>query len=126
MTDIHNRGNMKMFRKSLRNHSTSAEATLWKILQNKQIGGLKFRRQHSVGSYVLDFYCPSLKLAIELDGEPHSNPAVMTKDIERDEYLKKFSIIVLRYENRFVYEYPEDIIEDILNFKNKSCSLNKK
>jgi very-short-patch-repair endonuclease len=60
-----------------------------------------------------------------LDGEPHSNPAVITKDIEKDEYLKKQSITVLRYENRFVYEYPEDIIDDILNFKNKSINWNQ-
>ena len=114
-----------MFRKSLRNNSTAAEATLWKILQNKQIGGLKFRRQHSVGRFVLDFYCPTLKLSIELDGEPHSNSAVITMDIERDEYLKKLSITVFRYENRFVFECPDDIIQDILNFKNKISNLDK-
>ena len=117
MPAIHNRKNLKPFRKYLRNNSTAAEATLWKILKNKQIGGLKFRRQHSVGKYVLDFYCPEIRLCIELDGEYHANPAVITKDIERDESLKSYLITVFRYENSWVHEYPEEIIADILEFK---------
>jgi very-short-patch-repair endonuclease len=117
MPYIHNREYLKVFRKSLRNSSTASEASLWNILKNKQVGGLKFRRQHSVGNYILDFYCPQIRLCIELDGEWHANPAVLSKDIDRDKYLEKFSITVLRYENRYVYEYPEEIVKDILNFR---------
>jgi very-short-patch-repair endonuclease len=124
MPYIHNREYLKPFRKSLRNNSTAAEATLWKIVKNKKVGSLKFRRQHSVGKYVLDFYCPELRLAIELDGEPHANPAYMIKDDERDKYLETFSIRVMRYENKWVHEYPDEIINDILNFKN-NCGNNK-
>jgi very-short-patch-repair endonuclease len=119
MTQIHNKRILKSFRKSLRNQSTAAESTLWKILKSRKTGNLKFRRQHSVGNYILDFYCPEVKLAIELDGEIHTNPAVVTYDIERDEFLKKLSIHVLRYENRWVYEYPDEIIKDIMEFKEK-------
>ena len=108
---LHNRRYLKSYRKALRNNSTSAEATLWTILKGKQVGGLKFRRQHSVGNYILDFYCPTLKLGIELDGEYH----VYTEeqDKKRDEFLNSKGITILRYENVFVFEQPEQIIEDI-------------
>jgi very-short-patch-repair endonuclease len=118
MSDIHNWEYLKSFRKSLRNNSTAAEASLWNILKDKQVGGLKFRRQHSVGKYILDFYCPEIRLSVELNGETHANPIVMEKDIEKDKYMEKYSITVLRYENKWVYEYPEEIINDILNFRN--------
>ncbi len=117
MPDIHNRKFLTSFRKSLRNNSTSAEASLWKILKKRQIGGLKFRRQHSVGRFILDFYCPEIKLSIELDGEPHVKQSVIEKDLEKENYLANLSIRVIRYENRWVYEYPEDIINDILRYK---------
>ena len=118
MTRLHNRKSLKGIRKSLRNNSTSAEATLWKMLKQSQVGDYKFRRQHSFGKFILDFYCPELKLAIELDGEPHANPVIHQKDLERDEFLKENGITVFRYENRWVFEYPEVIKEDILEFAN--------
>jgi very-short-patch-repair endonuclease len=58
-------------RKALRNNLTSAEATLWLCLKNKQLEGKRFRRQFSIGNYIVDFYCPEQKLAIELDGQGH-------------------------------------------------------
>ena len=115
---LNNRTYLKKFRKQLRNHSTSAEATLWILLKGKQIDGLKFRRQHSFANYIMDFYCPALKLAIELDGEVHRYQEAY--DQKRDQYLNTHDIHVLRYENRFVFEYPEQIIQDILDFKKKS------
>jgi len=66
-----NRKYLKSFRSSLRNKSTSAEAVLWNILKSKNLNGRKFRRQHSIGNYIVDFYCASEKLVIELDGNPH-------------------------------------------------------
>ena len=68
---VNNLPYLKTFRKELRNNLTPAEAKFWKIVQNKNLEGRKFRRQHSVGNYILDFYCPSEKLAVELDGEVH-------------------------------------------------------
>ncbi|WP_255518216.1 endonuclease domain-containing protein [Fulvivirga sp. M361] len=65
---LYNKPELKKFRKELRNNGTSAEATLWTMLKNKQLEGRKFRRQYSVGYYILDFYCTSERLAIELDG----------------------------------------------------------
>ncbi|WP_143525188.1 endonuclease domain-containing protein, partial [Labilibacter marinus] len=63
-----NRPELIKKRKQLRNNSTPAECELWNYLKGKKVCRLKFRRQYSVGKYVLDFYCPELKLAIELDG----------------------------------------------------------
>jgi very-short-patch-repair endonuclease len=122
MAKLHNRKELKPLRKSLRNNATAAEATLWKMLKNKQVGGYKFRRQHSVGDKVVDFYCPQLQLAIELDGEPHADLINISRDAERDEWLNEQGITVFRYENRWVFEYPEVIKEDILEFWEKKNS----
>ena len=69
---INNLLSLKPIRKELRNHGSPIEAVLWNHLKNSQTGE-KFRRQHSVGPYILDFYCPRIKLAIELDGSNHYN-----------------------------------------------------
>ncbi len=66
-----NRKEKEVQRKELRSNGTKYEATLWLILKNRQIDGVRFRRQFSVGEYILDFYCPELKLGIELDGQGH-------------------------------------------------------
>ena len=68
MKRIHNKIELKPYRKALRKDLTPAEAFLWKYLQNRKLEGRKFRRQHSVGNYIADFYCSSERLVIELDG----------------------------------------------------------
>ena len=78
---------MKQYRRELRNHSTTAEKVLWKLIKGKQIEGLRFRRQFSIGNYILDFYCPSLQLAIELDGEYHNDEHTFEKDQTRVQML---------------------------------------
>ena len=85
---INNKPELKPFRKQLRNHSTSAEATLWTYLQKSQLQNRKFRRQHSLGNFVADFYCSSEKLAIELDGEDHNWEPGIERDIAKENYLK--------------------------------------
>ncbi len=119
MSTLHNRKYLKPIRKSLRNHATSAEATLWNMLKNSKVGGYKFRRQHSIGKYVVDFYCPTLQLVIELDGEPHADLINIAQDAERDEFINQYGITVNRYENRWVFEYPEVIKNDIVEFGEK-------
>ncbi|MFW5766795.1 MAG: DUF7149 domain-containing protein [Bacteroidota bacterium] len=104
---------LKTFRKNLRKNMTPAEATLWKTLQGKKFEGRKFRRQHSIGNYIVDFYCPSEKLAIELDGEVHNTPEAKEYDRERDLFLKYFGVTVLRFENRMVFENQETVLEII-------------
>ena len=108
-------------RKELRNHSTPAEATLWRLLKSSQIAHLKFRRQHSVGPYIIDFYCPKLKLAIELDGEVHNRQ--QDYDEKRTLFLNKVkNIKVLRFENKTVFENAERILEEIEGYA-QECML---
>lgn len=113
MGNIHNRKGLKTFRRALRNNLTPAEAILWKALQNKKLEGRKFRRQHSVGKHVLDFYCPSEMLAVELDGAEHFTPQGSIKDEERDEYLNGLNIRVVRFENKEVYNNLEMVLMEI-------------
>jgi len=103
----------KSFRSFLRNRSTSAEATLWNIIKSKQLEGKKFRRQYSIGSYVVDFCCTSEKLIIELDGDPHGEYHKIQKDENRDKYLESLGFTVLRFENRFVFQEPEHLKDEI-------------
>jgi very-short-patch-repair endonuclease len=115
-----NTSNLRAVRKYLRNHSTSAEAELWKYLSGKKLYGRKFRRQYSIGNYILDFYCVSEKLAIELDGDPHGDYIQIQKDITRDNYLKKLGITTIRIQNRFVFQDPEYVRQLIVSgFKDK-------
>ncbi|MDX2443210.1 MAG: DUF559 domain-containing protein [Bacteroidales bacterium] len=115
---LHSRKYLKEFRRSLRNNSTSAEAVLWTKLKSKQVAGLKFRRQHSIGNYIVDFYCPKIMLVIELDGAYHASYQAIIKDRKRDEYLESFGMTILRFENRVVFEKLEEIIEQILEVNN--------
>lgn len=95
---INNQTSLKSRRKSLRNSATPQEVVLWSRLRNYQTG-FKFRRQHSIGSYIIDFYCPEKKLAIEIDGSQHisSEP-----DLERTKFLNTQGIQVLRFWNNEV------------------------
>jgi very-short-patch-repair endonuclease len=110
---IHNEKRLKAIRRALRNETTSAEAELWKYLQKSQLKGRKFRRQHSIGPYVVDFYCPVEKLAVELDGEPHNAPNRRDYDSEREAYLQAQGVRVVRFENRVVFENIDVVLEGI-------------
>jgi very-short-patch-repair endonuclease len=101
---INNLRRLKPFRKDLRNTLTPAEAAFWSAIQNKNFEGRKFRRQHSTGNYILDFYCPAEKLAIELDGEVHFNDVARERDGVRRAFLRSCGIRVLRFENKSVFE----------------------
>ncbi len=114
----HNKKTLKEIRKHLRNHATPAEVFLWKYLKQSQIEGRKFRRQHSIGNYVVDFFCFQEMLVIELDGEIHNQS--IEEDVLRDKKLKADGITVLRFENRFVFEHTDFVLEEIKNnFKSK-------
>jgi very-short-patch-repair endonuclease len=113
MEKLHNRETLKDRRKELRNNLTSAEATLWIHLQKKQLQGRKFRRQHSIGNYIVDFYCTSEKLAIELDGEHHYTSEGIIYDTRRTEFLNSKGIRVIRFENSEVLFGLELLLEKI-------------
>lgn len=112
---VNNLPHLKSRRKKLRNNLTPAEARFWKAVQNKNLDGRKFRRQHSVGNYILDFYCPSEKLAVELDGEVHFSDAARDYDRERRFYLENYGIRILRFENKLVFDDLEWLLGVIKN-----------
>ena len=111
---VYNRPEQKAIRQYLRNNMTPAEVALWKLLRERQVCGLKFRRQFGAGPYVLDFYCPELRLAIELDGAVHDSAEAVVYDSDRTEYLmREFRIRVMRFRNEQVFEEPEWVLEEI-------------
>ncbi len=116
---INNLPYLKTFRKELRNNLTPAEAKLWTLLKGKQLEGRKFRRQHSVGNYILDFYCPKERIAIELDGQGHFEATQAEYDYERDLFLEAFGIRVLRFENKVVWDNPEGLLEEVKSYFGK-------
>lgn len=93
-------------RKELRQKAAPAEKILWEHLRTLRDLGYKFRRQHSVGWYVADFYCPQIKLAIELDGQIHETLRHRQNDAVRDQYFLSHGIKVLRFKN-------EQVVKDI-------------
>ena len=111
---VNNLKTLKSQRKTLRNHSTSAESTLWSYLKNSQLDGRKFRRQHSINFYILDFYCPLEKINIELDGQYHFEGYSLTQDGNRDKYLANtLNIKVLRFENKQIFENIDWVLNEI-------------
>ena len=85
--------------RELRKEQTSQEQLLWKYLRGRRFEDFKFRRQHSMGSYILDFYCPTAKLAIELDGGQHNLESQKKYDQARERFLAQNGIRVLRFWN---------------------------
>jgi very-short-patch-repair endonuclease len=117
--NLFNRKELKSLRSSLRKSSTSAEAALWEVLKSRKLEGRKFRRQYSIGSYIADFCCPSEKLIIELDGDPHGEYHKIQKDEIRDNYLVSLGFTILRFENRFVFQDAEYIRSEIRKVFNR-------
>ena len=116
--NIHNLKHLEERRKELRKSLTSAEATLWKYLQKSQLNSRKFRRQHSIKKFIVDFYCPKEKLIIELDGAYHLDFAQQLYDLERTKQLETLGFKVIRFENKLVFENLPDVLNEISsNFK---------
>ena len=110
---LHTRKEVKEFRKVLRSKLTPAEAFLWKHIKNRQFEGRRFTKQHSIGNYIVDFYCPSEKLIIELDGEVHNNPIAQDYDERRTCYLNGIGYKILRFENKLVFENLDSVLMEI-------------
>jgi len=119
MHKIHSHKYLEERRKELRKSLTSAEATLWKSLQRKQLKGRKFRRQHSIENYIVDFYCSSENLIVELDGAVHLDFAQQNYDEERTKKLEALGFTVIRFENKLIFERLDDVLDEIsTNFNN--------
>ena len=112
MTITHNHPILKPRRIELRKNQTPEEVLLWARLRNNQLG-LKFKRQHSVGPYILDFYCPDIKLAIELDGFQHLDNKEY--DEERNRYLLCLEIKTIRFWNNEVSVNMEGVIQKVVS-----------
>jgi very-short-patch-repair endonuclease len=112
---IHNRKHLEERRKKLRNNSTQAEIFLWNYLKHSKLERRKFRRQHSIGNYIVDFYCPKEKLIIELDGEVHFNNEAIEYDKRRTTFLETKGFKVIRFENQEVMYNIDLVLEKIIS-----------
>jgi very-short-patch-repair endonuclease len=110
MKRFYNDQDSKTRRRLLRRNQTDAEQKLWQVLRNRQMDGLKFFRQYSVDNYILDLYCPAIKLAVEVDGGQHLDS---DDDIKRTNDLCQESITVLRFWNTDVLINPDGVYEKI-------------
>ena len=113
MTEIFNKKELRERRQMLRRNMTQAETTLWANLRRKQVDGHRFRSQYSVGAYILDFYCPKVRLDIEVDGGSHERALSREYDLDRDQQLKQLSITVLRFTNSEVMTKLAGVVERI-------------
>jgi very-short-patch-repair endonuclease len=87
------------FARTLRTEQTDPESFLWHLLRDRRLLGLKFRRQHPLPPYVLDFYCDEIKLAVELDGGQHNEDEIAARDLRRDQFVASHGIELARYWN---------------------------
>src|SRR5438874_1859252 len=94
----------------LRRESTDAERAIWRLLRNRQFVGTKFRRQHEYGRYILDFFCPEQKLAIEVDGEQHLTPVGARRDAARSRHLAAQGVRVRRFTNIEVLRETDTVL----------------
>lgn len=115
MTILKNKSQLLYRRRELRKKQTKHEEILWKHIRNRKLG-VKFRRQYSVGGYVLDFYCPEIKLVIELDGVQHYKKENFLYDKDRTEYLRILGFNVLRFKNTEIEKNLEKVLSKIKRF----------
>jgi len=114
MHQVYNLPRLKQRRRQLRWNQTDSEKLIWSQLRNKQLLGVKFFRQYSVGSYVLDFYSPKQRLGIEIDGGQHGDDAKREYDEYRTNYLAERRIKILRFWNNEVMSNINGVLEVIL------------
>jgi very-short-patch-repair endonuclease len=112
---IYNKKNNQKLRRHLRNNMSQSEIILWSRLKNRQMRGERFLRQYGVEQYVLDFYCPRLKLAIEVDGDSHFMPGAQEQDKIRQEHIEAFGIRFLRFTNEDVCKNVDGVCQTVYN-----------
>jgi very-short-patch-repair endonuclease len=120
---IYNVPSLKPRRKERRATLTPAEIRLWQALQQRQLENLKFRRQHSIGPFIVDFYCPSAKRVVELNGSAHDSDTAWRRDEQRTAYLVNVGLSVVRFENRDVMENLEGALSEI---RQRACGWQEK
>jgi very-short-patch-repair endonuclease len=100
--------------RNLRRTQTSAEAKLWRVLRNRALNGWKFRRQHPIDRYIVDFACIEARLIVEVDGATHSTDAEIARDAARTEIIESFGFALLRIPNADIQEHLDGVRETIL------------
>ena len=113
MTQIYNKTSEKVKRRRLPNNLTQAQIVLWSKLKNRRVDGYKFRRQYSIYSYVVDFYCPRVKLAVEVDGDSHFMDGASVYDEDRQRRIENLGIEFLRFTNTDVKTNLNEVVKEI-------------
>ena len=108
-----NKTEIRNLSKNLRKNQTEAEQILWSKLRSRQLSGFKFRRQHPLDHYILDFYCSETHLAIEIDGGQHIEKENIERDNDRTAYLNQKGIRVIRFWNNDVIEHLDEVLTEI-------------
>ena len=108
--------NLKTFSRDLRNNSTIGEILLWKQLRARQMMGYQFYRQKPLTKYIVDFYCPQLKLIIEVDGQYHNEDEQQVSDRERQDFLEEIKLNFLRFAEMVVRKKMPGVLKEIENY----------
>ena len=111
MPRLYNLQDYNKLRKNLRNNLTLPEVILWYYLKGRGLCGYKFRRQYGIGRYIVDFYCPRLKLVIELDGSQHYSEEGLAYDKERDAFIATLGIKIIRIPNNELLNNKHGVLE---------------
>lgn len=111
--EMYNDQTQLLRRRELRKNQTEAENILWQKIRGRKLNNLKFHRQYSAGPYILDFFCPEIRLAIELDGNQHKD--AVEYDEERESFLRDKNIRTIRFWNAQVLNDVEKVIEHLQN-----------
>jgi very-short-patch-repair endonuclease len=114
------------FAKTLRQRLTDAEVILWQNLRRKELGGLKFRRQHPIGPYITDFACLRAKLIVEVDGATHATETELAHDARRRSFMARFGWKEIRVYNDDVYKNLDGILEAIWREANERIARSTK
>ncbi|HSX25195.1 MAG TPA: endonuclease domain-containing protein [Candidatus Andersenbacteria bacterium] len=117
---IFNGPKTKQTRRNLRKKFTEPEDRLWYYLRARRLNGLKFRRQYAIGRYIVDFYCPELRLIIEVDGDSHFTDEAKAYDEEREQYLKAHNLQIIRFTNDEVLQNIKSVIDRIVHYGTSS------
>jgi len=92
---------------------TAPELVFWTAIRSRKLKGYKFRRQYSTGRYIIDFYCPKVRLGVEIDGDSHFTNNQKQYDALRQEYINALGIKILRYTNDEIMKNLNGVLEDI-------------
>ncbi len=108
--------NLIPYARELRKQLTPTELHLWLLIRNKQILSVPFYRQKVIGKYIVDFFAPSVKLVLEVDGSQHYEPEAIEQDLSRDTYLRELGLSVLRFDNQQVRSSVESVLHTIYEY----------